>query len=98
MEGAEAWVGLAQVACCRWVDSTGTEKGILVLTKCDFLFPMAGDGEWAALPSKHLCSSRSFSGELSSLMPPIITVKMIRFPAPTPNSRRSLAFPVLTRK
>lgn len=57
-----------------------------------------GEGELAALNSECLCFSGRFSVRLSSLMPSIITVQMMRFLAPLPSGYRSLAFPVLTRK
>lgn len=38
----------------------------------------------------------SFSAGLSALIPSIITVQMIIFPAPPPNSHTGLAFPVPT--
>ena len=58
----------------------------------------AGGCEWLALSSESLCFSGIFSVGLSSLMPSIITVQMIIFPAPLPNSCKSLAFPLPTKK
>lgn len=56
------------------------------------------EGEWLALNSERLCFSGSLPVGHSSLMPSIITVQIITFPAPPPNSRKSLAFPVPTKK
>jgi hypothetical protein len=78
-----------------------TGRGTKVLTKCSFLLTVPKkrleQGERDALS----CFSEFFfffQTGFSSLMPSIITVEMIIFLAPPPNSQRSSAFPVLARK
>lgn len=90
--GTEHWLQMGA--------SFGDMEGALILIQCSLFLPVATrlEGEVAALNPESLCFFGNFPVGLSSLIPSIIIVQMIIFLAALPKSRRSLAFPVSTRK
>lgn len=83
-----------------WGDRFGAGKGPRSWPSvvCSFLWPRDWRVKWPFWTLRAFVFFGNFPVGLSSLMPSLITVQMIIFPAPLPKSHRSLAFPAPTRK